>query len=134
MIGTILTKWCHDCGNDAKVLSHDKDSRTGVLVTVECVSCAIQWQTVLSKPKDEQAKDHDQEIKDILDTIGDQSHRGQGIDMYKVTIVWLAEYKSWTATEYTDTLLAAVLLAKRHYKGCNHRYFIRIEPTKQLRH
>ena len=60
----ILKGWCHECGNDAKVLSHDKETRTGVLVTVECVKCAIQWQTVISKSTD-------QKLKDTLDTIGD---------------------------------------------------------------
>jgi hypothetical protein len=67
----ILKGWCHECGSDAKVLSHDKETRTGVLVTVECTKCAVQWQTVIGKPKDEQAKDKDEELKDILDTVGE---------------------------------------------------------------
>lgn len=71
MIGDILKGWCHECGRDAIVRSHDKDNRENILVTVECTGCAIQWQTVIPKPKDEQAKDHNEELKDILDTVGD---------------------------------------------------------------
>lgn len=52
------------CDARAQVASYDKETKNGLLATIKCTVCGYEWQTIVPKPKD-------QELKDILDVIGD---------------------------------------------------------------